>query len=88
MERFSLNTAKSLLGKNVNIHLKDGSVIINVQLAEIQTDELRRTTLLKCVPHRNKDAIRIPMKSVAWAESLNLNLIMSTSSEIERTYFS
>ena len=30
MERFGLNTAKSFLGKNVNLHLKDGSVIVNV----------------------------------------------------------
>ena len=29
MDRFSMNTAKSFLGKNVNLHLKDGSVIID-----------------------------------------------------------
>ena len=28
MESFSMNTAKSFLGKNVNLHMKDGSVII------------------------------------------------------------
>ena len=75
MEKFSMNTAKSFLGKNVNLHLKDGSVIINVQFSEILKDEFRRETFVKCVPYRKKDALRIPLKSIAWAELLNLNFI-------------
>ncbi len=76
MEKFSINTAKSYLGKNVNLHLKDGSVIINVQFSEILKDEFRRETFVKCVPYRKKDSFRIPLKSIAWAELLNLNFIM------------
>ncbi|MDH5460525.1 MAG: hypothetical protein OEY95_06680 [Candidatus Bathyarchaeota archaeon] len=76
MEGFSINTAKSLLGRNVNLHLKDGSVIINVLLAEIQKDEFREKAFIKCVPYgRRKNAFKIPLKSIAWAELLNLNLI-------------
>jgi len=77
MERFSVNTAKSFLGKNVNLHLKDGSVIVNVQLSEILKDEFRRETLVKCVPYGKRNAFRIPLKSIAWAELLNLNLILA-----------
>lgn len=76
MDRFGMNTAKSFLGKNVNLHLKDGSVIVNVQLADIQKDELRRETHVKYVPYGSMGMIRIPLKSIAWAELLNLNLIM------------
>jgi hypothetical protein len=76
MDRFGMNTAKSFLGKNVNLHLKDGSVIVNVQLAGIQKDELRRETHVKCVPYGSMGTIRIPLRSIAWAELLNLNLIM------------
>ena len=76
MEKFSINTAKSYLGRNVNLHLKDGSVIINVQFSEILKDEFRRETFVKCVPYRKKDSFRIPLKSIAWAELLNLNFIM------------
>ena len=36
MENFSVNSAKSYIGKNVNLHLKDGAVIVNVQLTGIQ----------------------------------------------------
>ena len=77
MERFSTNTAKSLLGRTVNLHLKDGSVIVNVLLAEIQKDEFRRKAFVKCVPYGRKNALRIPLKNIAWAELLNLNLIVT-----------
>ncbi|MBE0520557.1 hypothetical protein IBX35_05905 [Candidatus Bathyarchaeota archaeon] len=75
MERFSTNTAKSLLGRNVNLHLKDGSVIVNVLLAEIQKDEFKRKAFVKCVPYGRKNTLKIPLKNIAWAELLNLNLI-------------
>lgn len=77
MEGFGTNTAKSLLGRNVNLHLKDGSVIVNVLLAEIQKDELKRKAFVKCIPYGRKNSLRIPLKNIAWAELLNLNLIMA-----------
>ncbi len=73
--KFSINTAKSLLGKNVNLHLKDGSVIVNVLLAEIQKDEFRRKAFIRCVPYGRKNTLRIPLRSIAWAKLLNLNMI-------------
>jgi hypothetical protein len=77
MERFCMNTAKSFLGKNVNLHLKDGSVIINVQLTEIQKDEFGRQTFVKCIPYGDRNTFRVPLKSIAWAELLNPNLILT-----------
>jgi len=77
MEGISKNTAKSLLGKNVNLHLKDGSVIVNVLLAEIHKDEFKRKAFVKCVPYGRKNTLRIPLKNIAWAELLNLNLILA-----------
>ncbi|MEM3626405.1 MAG: hypothetical protein QXZ25_00055 [Candidatus Bathyarchaeia archaeon] len=79
MEKFSLNMAKSFLGRNVNLHLKDGSVIINVQFIEIQKDRFRREALVKCIPYGERSTLKIPLKSIAWAELLNLNLIMARS---------
>ncbi|MDI6805727.1 MAG: hypothetical protein QMD20_03560 [Candidatus Bathyarchaeia archaeon] len=77
MERFGLNTAKSFIGKNVNLHLKDGSVIVNVCFSEILRDEFRRETFVKCVPYKKGKEFRIPLKNIAWAEILNLNLILA-----------
>ena len=77
MEGFSLNTARSFLGRNVNLHLKDGSVIINVELAGIMKDEFRRENIVTCVPYGNRTALRVSIKNIAWAELLNLNLILT-----------
>lgn len=78
MERFGVNTARSFLGKNVNLHLKDGSVIINVQLSEIQKDDYRRESFIKCAPYGSKGAMKVPLKNIAWAELLNLYLIRAS----------
>ena len=83
MEGFGVNTAKSFLGRNVNLHLKDDSVIINVLLAEIQKDKFRGNTFVKCVPYGRRNTFRIPLKSVAWAELLNLNLTLPANKRIE-----
>jgi len=75
MEMFSLNVARSFLGKNVNLHLKDGSVIVNVQLSEILKDDFKRENFVKCVPYGRRSAMTVPLKSIAWAELLNLNFL-------------
>jgi hypothetical protein len=74
MEKFGVNTARSFLGRNVNLHLKDGSVIINVQLAELNKDEFRRQNLVTCIPYGSANTFKIPLKNIAWAEMLNLIL--------------
>ncbi len=79
METFNVNTAKSFLGRNVNLHLKDGSVIVNVLLSDIERDEFARHAFVQCVPYGRKNTFRIPLKTVAWAELLNLNLIMTSA---------
>ena len=76
--KFSINMAKSLLGKNVNLHLKDGSVIVNVLLAEIQKDEFGGKAFVKCSPYKRRNTLRILLKNIAWAELLNLDLILTS----------
>lgn len=75
MQSFGLNSARSFLGKNVNLHLKDGSVIVNVQVDAIQKDDLQKQKFVRCVPYGASDMLRVPLKTIAWAELLNLNLI-------------
>lgn len=73
MESFSLNSAKSYLGKNVNLHLKDGAVIVNVHLTKIRKRELGKGKLLEYIPYGNTEVARIPLRNVAWAELLNFD---------------
>lgn len=77
MENFSLNSAKSFLGKNVNLHLKDGAVIVNVQLTRIKKGVIGKGMLVEYIPYGDRKAARIPLRNVAWAELLNLNLFQT-----------
>jgi len=77
MENFSLNSAKSFLGKNVNLHLKDGAVIINVRLTGIRKGVFGKENFVEFVPYGNRKISQIPLKSIAWAELLNLNLMQT-----------
>ena len=74
MENFSVNSAKSYIGKNVNLHLKDGDVIINVQLIGIRKGS-GKNSLIEYTPDRNRRTTRIPLRNVAWAELLNSNFL-------------
>jgi hypothetical protein len=77
MESFSLNSAKSFVGRNVNLHLKDGAVIVNVQLTKIRKDVVGKGMLVEYVPYGNRKADRVPLRSIAWAELLNLEFFQT-----------
>jgi hypothetical protein len=77
MESFGLNSAKSFLGKNVNLHLKDGAVIINVRLTGIRKSDFGKRNLIEYVPYGNRKTACIQLKNIAWAELLNLSLMQT-----------
>ena len=43
MTKMNMNHVKSFFGKHVNIHLKDGSVIINVKVLTVRRKKLLYT---------------------------------------------
>ncbi len=75
MESFGLNSARSFIGKNVNLHLKDGSVIVNVHLTNIRKGVFGKTSLIEYAPYGDRKHTRIPLSNVAYAEMLNLNFM-------------
>ncbi len=78
MESFSSNSAKSYIGRYVNLHLKDGAVIINVQLTKIhKAAGKNNNTIEYCLRNRKTDCV--PLRNIAYAESLNSNLIRNTA---------
>ncbi len=77
MENFSLNSAKSFLGKNVNLHLKDGGVIVNVHLTRIKKGVVGKGMFIEFIPYGDRKIFRIPLRNVAWAELLNLNMFQT-----------
>jgi hypothetical protein len=56
------------LGKR-NLHLKDGAVIVNVQLTKLKKCAGKNNNQIEYTM-RNRKATRIPLKSVAYAEML------------------
>ena len=75
MESFSSNSARSYIGRNVNLHLKDGAVIINVQLTKLHKGVGKNKNLVEYSPPGNHKATRVPLRNIAWAEMLNINLM-------------
>ena len=74
MENFSSNTARSFIGRNVNLHLKDGAVIINVQLTKIHKG-VGKNNQIEYASGGKRRATRIPLRNIAWAELLNSNIM-------------
>ena len=70
MESFSVNSAKSYLGRNVNLHLKDGAVIVNVQLTGIHKVSGKHS-LVEYASSGKRKTSRILLRHVAWAELIN-----------------
>jgi len=77
MESFSANSARSFIGRNVNLHLKDGAVIINVQLTKLLKGAGKNNNTIEYSPPGNHKATRVLLRNIAWAEMLNLNLMQS-----------
>ncbi len=76
MESFSINSARSFIGKHVNLHLKDGSVIINVKLKGIQKGStLGKGNQVEYIPYGNQKPSHISLRNVAYAELLNFVLV-------------
>jgi hypothetical protein len=62
-EHFGLKTAKTFIGKIVNLHMKDKSTIINVSVKKIQEG------VLVCEGPKNK-AIPVFLHEIAYAEDI------------------
>jgi hypothetical protein len=75
MENFSTNSARSFIGRNVNLHLKDGAVIINVQLTRLHKGAGKNNNLIEYALLGNHKANYVPLKNISWAEMLNINII-------------
>ena len=79
MESFSSNSARSFIGRNVNLHLKDGAVIINVQLTKLHKGEGKNNNIIEYSLSGSQKATRVPLRNIAWAEMLNINLMQNTA---------
>jgi hypothetical protein len=59
--------------------LKDGAVIINVQLTKIQKGVGKNNNLIEYSLTGNQKVTRVLLRNVAWAEMLNVNLMKNSA---------
>jgi len=78
MESFSANSAKSYLGKNVNLHLKDGAVIVNIHLTKLHKGLGKNNNQIEYHLSNRKNN-RVPLRNIAYAEMLNVNLMKNSA---------
>jgi hypothetical protein len=69
--KFNLNVAKAHVGKNVNLHLKDGSVIVNVQIIDARNEKNNGGATIRCIAPKRKRVMKFLMKEIEWMETLN-----------------
>ena len=73
MNRIDLNVARSHVGRKVNLHLKDGSVIVNVIVTKagraIHGFEPNRSILHFAASLRGR-VNKIPLREIEWMEPI------------------
>ena len=74
MLRFDLNSARSHVGRKVNLHLRDGSVIVNVLVVDATPKEDTHSRSALHFMSREKKTMRIQVREVEWAERLDTHL--------------
>lgn len=74
MLRFDLNWARSNIGQKVNLHMKDGSVIVNVLIAHALKDSHETSAIYYTTPLKSRLG-KVHLNEIAWAERLDANLI-------------
>ena len=77
MERFNLNVARAFIGHHVNLHLKDGSVLVNVYVADAKRERDSGKPAVLCITQPRKPLLRVFLREIEWMEQLNPYLLMS-----------
>ena len=70
MRNFGQAGVKSYVGQNVNLHLKDGSVIVNVVVTKFQLNKNRKRKNLHYMGPEKANT-RIDLREIDWVEYLN-----------------
>ncbi len=71
VERFNLNVARAFIGHHVNLHMRDGSVLVNVCVTDIKREKETGKPTIFCISQRGKQQSRIFLKEIQWMEQLN-----------------
>jgi len=71
-----LRSAREFLGQRVNIHLTDGSVIVNVLLTQLSRDGGRGLLAYRVHRRRAGNSVEIPLEEVASLERVPREVLL------------
>lgn len=77
MERFNLNVARAFIGRHVNLHLKDGSVLVNVYVADARREDNSGKPTVLCITQPKKPPLTVFLREIEWMEQLNPHLLLN-----------
>jgi hypothetical protein len=77
MERFNLNVARAFIGRHVNLHLKDGSVLVNIYVADAKREKNSGKPALLCITKPKKPPLKVFLKEIEWMEQLSPYLLVN-----------
>jgi hypothetical protein len=63
--------ARAFVGRHVNLHLKDGSVLINVYVADAKREEESGKPTVFCITHPTEPPMRVLLREIDWMDQLN-----------------
>lgn len=78
IEYFNLNVARAFVGRYVNLHLKDGSVFVNVLVSDAKREEESGKPTIFCVVQQKKSPLRVFLREIEWMEQLNPYFLSNT----------
>lgn len=71
IERFNLNVARAFVGRHVNLHMKDGSVLVNVYVADAKKQGESGKPAILYITKPKTSPLHVYLKEIEWMEQLN-----------------
>jgi hypothetical protein len=68
---FNLNAARAFVGRNVNLHLKDGSVLINIYVADAKRETVSGKPAIFYKSGSRKSSLKLLLREVDWMEKVS-----------------
>jgi hypothetical protein len=68
---FNLNAARAFVGRNVNLHLKDGSVLVNIYVADAKREAVSGKPAIIYTSRSKKSRLKLLLREVDWMEKVS-----------------
>ncbi|MEE8632830.1 MAG: hypothetical protein V3T10_05985 [Candidatus Bathyarchaeia archaeon] len=71
VRRFNLNAARAFVGRNVNLHLRDGSVLVNVYVADAKREMESGKPAIFYRSRSKRPSLKLLLRDVDWMEKVS-----------------